>query len=99
MTVKMEDAAREAKRLRMLRPGKKKPRTMAHAAAIRFYRKHLRQNKKGPSLIERATRLKSIFQAGEFLKEIAGLDLAEKKRAQLRETVRVRVAELKGLIP
>ena len=95
MTVKMDDAAREVKRLRMLRPGRQKPRTTAHLAAIRFYRKHLRQNKLGPSLIERAAGLESRKAAEEFLDEIDKLGLKARKLAQVRRTVLVRVGDLK----
>lgn len=95
MPVTIEDATREAARLRRLPPGKKKPRTMAHAAAIRFYRKHLRENRTGPSLVERAAALESRVAAEEFLTEIDGMKLKPKKLAQVRRTVLVRVGDLK----
>ncbi len=91
--VRLEDVLADMK------DGVRKPATMAHVAAQRFYRKHMRSNKKRPSLLDRAAALPSPFAVEAFLEEIAGLGLKHKLLAQLRETCRVRLAELKGEVP
>ena len=93
MTVKLGDVIAD------VRGGRKKPPTTAHLAAQRFYMKHMRTNKRGPSLVERAATLKSPFSIAEFLKMIEKLPLKQKQLRQLRETCRVRLAELKGEVP
>ncbi len=92
MTVKLRDLVLALHR-------GKPPETTAHVAGLRFYRKHLRQNKTRPSLLDRAAALPSRFSIEEFLSEIEALPLRRKLREQLRETCRVRLAELRGVIP
>jgi hypothetical protein len=91
--VKLEDVLQDA------RDSVRRPPTTAHLAARRFYQKHLRPNRKGPSLVERAAHLQSPLAIEEFLKEVGRLGLKPKLLAQLRETCRVRLAELKGVLP
>ena len=79
--------------------GRTRPATTAHVAAQRFYRKHLRKNRRGPSLVERAASLPSPFAIEAFLEEIKGMGLKRKVLEQLRATCRVRLAELRGEIP
>ncbi len=76
--------------------------TTAHIAAARFYQRALRQNHARPSLVERISRAPSPFAVqglvDDFERFIAR-GVSPKKRAQVHEVARVRVAVLAGEIP
>ncbi|MHC4162525.1 MAG: hypothetical protein ACYSUM_10380 [Planctomycetota bacterium] len=88
-------------RLRQV-PRGRPPLTTADVARARFYRKHLRENHRQPSILERIARAPSPFSVGGLVADFERFvapSVATKKREQVRETARVRLAALRGQIP
>lgn len=97
MTVRLEDLAPDPPDCPV-----RAPITTAHVQCARFYRKHFRDNHPEPSIVERLLRAPSPFAVeqlvGDFERLIAHR-VPAKKRAQVHEVARVRVCELRGVLP
>lgn len=75
--------------------------TTAHAAVARFYREALRPGH-GHSVVEEIAAAPSPFSVEGLLADFerfAARGASEKTRSRVREAARVRLAQLRGLLP
>ncbi len=75
--------------------------TMAHVAIARFYSKAFQVNHARPSAVEAIARAPSLFAVEGILDDFNrfATHASPKTRAQVLETARVRMCELRGWLP